>query len=71
MRERLGEQFADADLVQFDVLLNTIELWEAEILGLTDAASWDATQEVLLTMGFMEAPIDLSGAFTNDFVAQG
>jgi NitT/TauT family transport system substrate-binding protein len=71
MRERLAEQFADVDLVQFDVLLNTIELWEAETLGMTDAASWDATQDVLLTMGFLQAPIDVTGAFTNDFVAQG
>ncbi len=70
LRERLGAQFAAADLVQFDVLLNTIELWEAETLGLTDADSWALTQDVLLTMGFLEAPIELSGAFTNDFVTQ-
>ena len=70
LRERLGELFDDAALVQFDVLLNTIALWEADILGLTDSESWDLTQDVLLTMGFLEAPIDISAAFTNEFIIQ-
>jgi hypothetical protein len=54
--------------VQFDVLLNTIVLWDAENLGVTDAESWDATEDVLVQMGFLETPGDLGGAFTNDFV---
>jgi NitT/TauT family transport system substrate-binding protein len=68
MRERLGEQFGDDALVQFDVLLNTIELWDADQLGATTPESWEATQNVLVTMGFLPEPTDLTGAFTNDFV---
>jgi NitT/TauT family transport system substrate-binding protein len=68
MRERLGEQVDPAALVQFDVLLNTIELWDADQLGLTTAESWQLTQDVLIQMGFIRDPISLDGAFTNQFV---
>ncbi len=68
MRERLGEQFDNQSLVQFDVLLNTIELWDADQLGATTPESWETTQEVLVTMDFLPEPTDLSGAFTNEFV---
>ena len=67
-RDRLQGQLDDATLVQFDVLLNTIALWEADMLGMTDIESWQVTEEVLLLMGFLEQETDLSGAFTNDFV---
>lgn len=70
MRQRLGEQFDNDALLQFDVLLNTIELWDAEQLGVSDADSWATTQDVLMAMGFLEAPIDLTAAFTNQFVSQ-
>jgi hypothetical protein len=50
------------------VLLATIPLWEADTLGMTDAESWQVTQEVLLSMGTLEAEINLSAAYTNDFV---
>jgi NitT/TauT family transport system substrate-binding protein len=68
MRARLAEQFSADQLVQFDVLLSTIRLWEADVLGLTDPASWEVTQAVLLAMGFLESPTDLSGAYTNQFI---
>lgn len=68
MRERLGEQFEDDVLLQFDVLLNTIELWDADELGLTTPESWETTQDVLVTMGFLSGPTDLTGAYTNEFV---
>lgn len=68
LREHLAEQFESAALVQFDVLLNTIVLWDAEVLGATDAESWAVTGDVLLTMGFLDEAADLDGAFTNDFV---
>lgn len=68
MRERLGEQFDNEALVQFDVLLNTIELWDVDQLGVTTPESWDVTQNVLLTTGFLKNPTDLTGAFTNEFV---
>ncbi len=70
--ELLSQLKADFDvneLIQFEVLLATIDLWDADRLGLTEATSWTLTQDILLQMGFMEAPLDsLESAFTNDFL---
>ncbi len=60
---------SDADtLLQFSVLLETISLWEAEQMGMTNAADWETTQQTLITMGFLAEPIDVTEAFTNEFV---
>ena len=57
-------------LAQFQVLLNTIELWDAERLGYSDLASWEAMRDTLSLMGFVDDDgSDLRDAFTNDFVA--
>lgn len=67
--QALYEQI-DADaLTQFHVLLNTIELWDADELGLSDLASWEAMRDALALMGFLGDQLgDLSDAFTNQFV---
>lgn len=64
----LSESFDEAALLQFHILLNTIDLWDADRLGVTDLASWEVTQQTLMTMNFISEPIDLEAAFTNDFV---
>lgn len=56
------------ELLQLEVLLATIPLWEAETLGLTAAASWAVTQQTLLDVGFIDGEIDLEAAYTNAFV---
>ena len=66
--ESLSSQFDEATLVQFHVLLNTIDLWDADQLGYSALFSWEITQEILKTMGFITEPIDLEKAFTNDFL---
>ncbi len=68
MLARLTEQFDAETLTQFRVLLNTIELWDADQLGATTPESWEITQQTLLTMGFLPEAIDLTGAFTLDFL---
>lgn len=69
LHEVLSERFADpALLIQMQVLTTTIELWDAERLGVSDPDLWALTQEVLMKMGFLDAPIDLDAAFTNDFL---
>lgn len=51
------------------VLDASIELWTANTLGVTEPASWERTQDVLLQMGFLDAPLsDLEAAFTNRFI---
>jgi NitT/TauT family transport system substrate-binding protein len=66
----LLEQFTPDELTQFQVLLNTIELWDAEALGYADAQSWEMTQDVLMDMGFVSTAIDVNTAFTNQFLPQ-
>jgi NitT/TauT family transport system substrate-binding protein len=77
MRETLGAQFGNAALLQFDVLLASIALWDAEQLGYSDSTAWEAMQDTLLviTDAVSGTPIlaeatDLAGAFTNEFVPE-
>ncbi|MBK8988072.1 MAG: ABC transporter substrate-binding protein [Chloroflexi bacterium] len=54
---------------RYPVLIASMDLWRAETLGLTNAASWQRTQDILLEMGFLDAPLDnLAAAYTNDVV---
>jgi NitT/TauT family transport system substrate-binding protein len=68
MLTTLRDRVEAAELTQFEVLLNTITLWDADILGLSDAESWEITQNILIEMGFIEQPIDVTLAFTNEFL---
>lgn len=58
-------------LLQYEILLATIRLWDGDSIGVADLEAWENTQETLLTMGFIPAPLDdLSAAFTNDFLPE-
>ena len=64
----LQEQFDADTLLQFEVLLTSIELWDANQLGYSDQSDWEVTQETLITMGYVDEPLDVAAAFTNDFL---
>ena len=66
--DALSRQFADDLLIQFRVLLATIELWDVERLGYTDDQSWQVTLEILDMMDMLSGEVDLDGAYTNDFL---
>lgn len=68
--DRLVDQFNRQDLLQFRVLLTTIDLWDADPLGHSDPAAWEATQQSLIATGMLDAPIDLSGAYTDEFLPE-
>jgi NitT/TauT family transport system substrate-binding protein len=68
MLARLQQQFPADALTQIEVLLATIELWRADRLGLADEASWAATQDILIQMGFVQEAVDVTAAFTNDYL---
>lgn len=68
--ETLNAETDGTALLQFEVLLRSIDMWDAERLGYSDMASWEVTQETLISMGLLAAPIDLSAAFTNEFVPE-
>ncbi|MEO8395038.1 MAG: ABC transporter substrate-binding protein [Chloroflexota bacterium] len=73
-RAGLYEQFkAHADettLLQFQVLLTSIELWDADQLGYSDSAAWQTTENTLTAMGQLTQSIDVSAAYTNEFLPQ-
>lgn len=54
--------------VQKQVLEVSIEQWKTERLGYSDPQAWENMQDVLLDMGLIAEPLDLSKAFTNEFV---
>lgn len=64
----LEGQFDDAMLIQFRVLLATIDLWDAEQLGVSDVASWESTLDVLTALEIIDGEVDLEAAYTNQFV---
>ncbi len=54
---------------RMNVLNASLELWQADTLGLTDKQSWQRTQEVLLEIGFLDRALeDLAAAYSNEFV---
>jgi len=66
----LANRATNDELIQFDVLLATTEFWDADALGMATLDSWEVTQDILDSMGFLPAPIDLEAAFTNEFVPE-
>ena len=64
------EALATADAaVQQQVLATSITFWQAEKLGYSDPTAWENMQQVLLNMGLLTQPLDLSLAFTNEFIS--
>lgn len=56
---------------RFSVLEASLDMWRADTLGQTDAASWEQTQDVLLQMGFLDAPLEnLDSIYTNEFILE-
>lgn len=52
-----------------DVLQASLDLWRADMLGLTEPAAWERTQAILVEMGLLDRPLDdLSASYSNEFV---
>jgi len=58
---------ADA-ATQKQILGTSIELWRAPVLGVSDLAAWENTQKVLLDMKLYTTALDLTKAFSNEFL---
>ncbi len=67
---RLADALGSEDLTSYEVLLRSIELWDADTLGHSDLSSWQAMSDTLRLMGVLsdDAP-DLGASFSNRFVA--
>jgi NitT/TauT family transport system substrate-binding protein len=68
MYESLAGEFDADTLLQFEILLASIDLWDAEQLGFTDAQSWVNMQETLLALGHLSDPVELETLYTNEFL---
>lgn len=54
--------------VQRQVLDASIALWQTDPLGFSQPDAWKNMQDLLLQMDLLISPVDLDGAFNNDFL---
>jgi len=65
------DNLAEADEAsQKQVLKTSLEFYQREPLGQSDAQTWENMQNILLTMNLLAGPLDLSQAWSNEFVAE-
>lgn len=63
------ENLTDQDkALQLQILNTSIEFWEADRVGFSDPQAWENMNDLLVKMKLIPAPVDLSKAFTNEFV---
>ncbi|MBN2257680.1 MAG: ABC transporter substrate-binding protein [Anaerolineaceae bacterium] len=66
---RYVETLAQSDEnVQKRVLMRSIELWQGPTLGFSDPNAWENMSSILKSMDLLKGDVDLSKAFTNDFL---
>lgn len=63
--ENLADQ--DKDL-QMQILVTSIEFWKADKVGYSDPQAWENMNDLLVKMELISSPVDLSKAFTNEFI---
>ncbi len=67
--EKYVQDLSKADQpIQKQVLTRTIGLWQAQHLGRSDPQAWQNMEQTLLKMGLLKQSLDVSKAFTNEFV---
>jgi NitT/TauT family transport system substrate-binding protein len=65
------ENLAQADQqAQMEVLKTSIELYQRELWGASDPQAWENMQKVLLDIGLLKEPLDLSRAFSNAYLPE-
>ena len=63
------DNLADMDKdVQMQVLTTSIEFWKAEKIGYSDPQAWENMNNLLVKMELIPEPLDLTKAFTNEFI---
>ncbi len=63
------ENLAEADeKAQKEILATSIEFWQTEKPGYSDASAWENMNEILFQMGLLPEKIDITKAYTNEFL---
>jgi NitT/TauT family transport system substrate-binding protein len=58
---------ADRD-VQLQILTSSLDFWRSEQLGYSDPQAWVNMQDVLLNMDLLTTPVDLTTAYSNEYL---
>ena len=67
--QKYVEGLATADeAVQKEILSTSIALWNTNPPGASDPQAWENMQATLLDMGLLKSPLDLSKAYTNEYI---
>jgi NitT/TauT family transport system substrate-binding protein len=64
------EGLDEDDTVQQEVLRQTIVFWKTDTPGRSNLDAWQNMEATLRSMGLLTAPMDITQAFTNDFLPQ-
>ncbi len=69
---QISKKFVDGlDDSRQPVLQASLEMWQAEPLGIIDGESWENAQRILLEIELLDAPLaDIGAAYTNQFVIE-
>jgi len=63
------DNLADSDQeVQMQVMLNSIQHWQADRMGYSNPQAWENMQRIMLQMGLLTEEQDLAKAFDNRFI---
>ncbi len=54
--------------VQMKVLTTSMDLWKAGRLGYSNPQAWQNMQDIMAKMGLVQASLDVSKAYTNQFI---
>jgi len=54
--------------VQMQILTTSIEFWKAEKIGYSDPQAWKNMNDLLVKMELIPKPLDLTKAFTNEYL---
>ena len=70
VRRHVQEIDDESAPLQRAVLEEALDFWRAQDLGHSDPAAWQASQAFMRQVGLIDAEIDVSTMFTNDFISQ-